>query len=224
MINMVRSIAPPATSGFTRLRGLVHEATLAASSHNTQPWKFKLGKRSIGIFPDLTRRCPVVDPDDHHLFVSLGCATENLVCGALANGLVRPRRRPGRSRRGRVRGHAAGSLGALRRAAGAAVHALDLRRGARLGRRPRAARTRGTGTGHPPGRPDRSIRHRDRARMCRPWHGGPDPRPEVRQGARDVDSVQRGGSGAHRRRAVDGGDRRALVPRDGSAACSCAAC
>ena len=87
MINMVPSIAPPATSGFTRLRGLVREATLAASSHNTQPWKFKIGKRSIGIFPDLTRRCPVVDPDDHHLFVSLGCATENLVCGALANGL-----------------------------------------------------------------------------------------------------------------------------------------
>ena len=87
MINMVRSTAQPATSGFTRLRGLVREATLAASSHNTQPWKFKLGKRSIQIFPDLTRRCPVVDPDDHHLFVSLGCATENLVCGALANGL-----------------------------------------------------------------------------------------------------------------------------------------
>lgn len=87
MIDMVPSIAPTATSGFTRLRGLVREATLAASSHNTQPWKFKLGTRSIGIFPDLTRRCPVVDPDDHHLFVSLGCATENLVCGALANGL-----------------------------------------------------------------------------------------------------------------------------------------
>ncbi len=87
MTNMARSIAPPATSSSTRFRGLVHEATLAASSHNTQPWKFKLGQRSIGIFPDLTRRCPVVDPDDHHLFVSLGCATENLVCGALANGL-----------------------------------------------------------------------------------------------------------------------------------------
>jgi hypothetical protein len=87
MINMARSSAPPATSSFTRLRGLVREATLAASSHNTQPWKFKLGRRSIDILPDLTRRCPVVDPDDHHLFVSLGCATENLVCGALANGL-----------------------------------------------------------------------------------------------------------------------------------------
>ena len=39
------------------------------------------------IEPDLTRRTPVVDPDDHHLFVSLGCATENLVQAALANGL-----------------------------------------------------------------------------------------------------------------------------------------
>jgi hypothetical protein len=87
MIDRARSNAPPAAGSSTRFRGLVHEATLAASSHNTQPWKFKLGPRSIGIFPDLTRRCPVVDPDDHHLFVSLGCATENLVCGALANGL-----------------------------------------------------------------------------------------------------------------------------------------
>jgi hypothetical protein len=37
--------------------------------------------------PDWNRRCPVIDPDNHHLYVSLGCATENLVCGALANGL-----------------------------------------------------------------------------------------------------------------------------------------
>jgi hypothetical protein len=87
MIDLVGSLAPPATRGSTRLRGLVHEATLAASSHNTQPWKFGLDRQSIAILPDLTRRCPAVDPDDHHLFVSLGCATENLVCGALANGL-----------------------------------------------------------------------------------------------------------------------------------------
>jgi hypothetical protein len=33
------------------------------------------------------RRCPAVDPDDHHLFVSLGCATENLVQAALSHGL-----------------------------------------------------------------------------------------------------------------------------------------
>jgi hypothetical protein len=71
----------------SRLRELVRQATLAASRHNTQPWKFALASRSIAIRPDLTRRTPVVDPDDHHLFVSLGCATENLVHAAHASGL-----------------------------------------------------------------------------------------------------------------------------------------
>lgn len=66
---------------------LVHYATLAASSHNTQPWIFELGAREIKVRPDLTRRCPEVDPDDHHLFVSLGCAVENLAQAARAAGL-----------------------------------------------------------------------------------------------------------------------------------------
>ncbi|HET7159542.1 MAG TPA: Tat pathway signal protein [Burkholderiales bacterium] len=69
------------------LRELVRYATLAPSSHNTQCWKFRLRERAIVIEPDLTRRCPVVDPDDHHLFVSLGCAAENLAQAALAYGM-----------------------------------------------------------------------------------------------------------------------------------------
>jgi hypothetical protein len=68
-------------------RELVHYATLAPSSHNTQCWKFKLEPQSITIVADLARRCPVVDPDDHHLYASLGCAAENLVQAAAANGL-----------------------------------------------------------------------------------------------------------------------------------------
>jgi hypothetical protein len=68
-------------------RELVRYATLAPSSHNTQCWKFRLGAGSIEILPDLSRRCPAVDPDDHHLFVSLGCAAENLVQAAHAHGL-----------------------------------------------------------------------------------------------------------------------------------------
>ena len=70
-------------------RELVRCATLAPSSHNTQCWKFAQGAngRSISILPDLARRCPAVDPDDHHVFVSLGCATENLIQAALAHGL-----------------------------------------------------------------------------------------------------------------------------------------
>ena len=65
---------------------LVHCATLAPSSHNTQCWKFAVEDKAITILPDLSRRCPAVDPDDHHLFVSLGCATENLAQAALAHG------------------------------------------------------------------------------------------------------------------------------------------
>ncbi len=68
-------------------RELVRYATLAPSSHNTQCWKFALDATSITIVPDLARRCPVVDPDDHHVFVSLGCAAENLIQAARAWGL-----------------------------------------------------------------------------------------------------------------------------------------
>ncbi|MBR9843952.1 MAG: Tat pathway signal protein [Rhodobacteraceae bacterium] len=64
----------------------VRLATLAASGHNTQPWKFKVDAGRVGILPDMTRRTEVVDPDDHHLYVSLGCAAENLIIAAKAQG------------------------------------------------------------------------------------------------------------------------------------------
>lgn len=67
---------------------LVRFATLAANSHNTQPWRFRVDRRGVDILPDLARRTPVVDPDDHHLFASLGCAAENLAIAAEARGLA----------------------------------------------------------------------------------------------------------------------------------------
>lgn len=70
------------------IRLLVRYATMAPSSHNTQCWRFRVVDQGIHIEPDLTRRCPVVDPDDHHLFVSLGCAAENLAHAAAAYGLA----------------------------------------------------------------------------------------------------------------------------------------
>lgn len=69
------------------VRELVRCATLAPSSHNTQCWTFAQQGLGITIRPDLSRRCPAVDPDDHHVFVSLGCALENLAQAALAHGL-----------------------------------------------------------------------------------------------------------------------------------------
>ncbi|MEW6643115.1 MAG: Tat pathway signal protein [Pseudomonadota bacterium] len=65
---------------------LIRYATLAANGHNTQPWRFAVADRTIRLFPDERRRTPIVDPDDHHLFVSLGCAAENLVIAARVTG------------------------------------------------------------------------------------------------------------------------------------------
>jgi len=81
----IRSIwAPLRADG--GLKELVRYATLAANSHNTQPWTFRIEGNRIIIVPDLARRCSAVDPDDHHLFASLGCAAENLIHAAAAAG------------------------------------------------------------------------------------------------------------------------------------------
>lgn len=67
-------------------RDLIRYATLAPNGHNTQPWLFRVSENRIEILPDFSRRTPVVDPDDHHLFTSLGCAAENLALASAARG------------------------------------------------------------------------------------------------------------------------------------------
>ncbi len=61
---------------------LIQNAVKAPSGHNTQPWKFGIGDNTITIYPDYKRALPVVDADNHALFISLGCALENLVIAA----------------------------------------------------------------------------------------------------------------------------------------------
>ena len=65
---------------------LLRLATLAANSHNTQPWQFKLNNDGLDILPDFTRHLSAVDPDNHHLFASLGCAAENLSIASARSG------------------------------------------------------------------------------------------------------------------------------------------
>jgi hypothetical protein len=69
-----------------QLTGLVHYAILAANSHNAQPWRFRPSRDGVSILPDLARALPVADPDNHHLYASLGCAAENLLLAAGAAG------------------------------------------------------------------------------------------------------------------------------------------
>lgn len=57
-------------------------ASKAPSGHNTQPWKFHIAANTIKIIPNLEVALPVVDSDNRELFISLGCAVENLLISA----------------------------------------------------------------------------------------------------------------------------------------------
>ena len=65
---------------------MIENACKAPSGHNTQPWLFKIRESEIDIYPDLSKELPVVDPSHRELFVSLGCATENLCIAAQEKG------------------------------------------------------------------------------------------------------------------------------------------
>lgn len=61
---------------------LISFAILAPSGHNSQPWQFQVSDNEIIISPDYSKRLDVVDGNDRELFISLGCATENLMTAA----------------------------------------------------------------------------------------------------------------------------------------------
>ena len=65
---------------------MVEYAIKAPSGHNTQPWLFRINENSIEIHPNFDRALPVVDFDNRELFISLGCALENLCITALEKG------------------------------------------------------------------------------------------------------------------------------------------
>lgn len=69
-----------------RMQGIIRYATLAANGHNAQAWKFAVLPEAIEIHPDYSRRLAAVDPLDRELWISLGCALENLLIAARAGG------------------------------------------------------------------------------------------------------------------------------------------
>lgn len=71
-----------AKSQIAEYKQLVEFATKAPSGHNTQPWIFKLSESAIEIHPDFRQALPVVDQNHRELYISLGCAAENLIIAA----------------------------------------------------------------------------------------------------------------------------------------------
>ncbi|MFN8595086.1 MAG: twin-arginine translocation signal domain-containing protein [Anaerolineae bacterium] len=85
-VNLTQKPLEKNQSGPQQLRELVRYATLAANGHNTQPWKFAIQESTVEIHPDYARRLTIVDPQDRELWISLGCALENLLIAASAAG------------------------------------------------------------------------------------------------------------------------------------------
>jgi nitroreductase len=66
----------------TQLRFLVRYAILAPSVRNTQPWTFAIEGNVVRLYADQSRGQPVADGGDRELYLSLGCALENLLVAA----------------------------------------------------------------------------------------------------------------------------------------------
>lgn len=74
----------PAGGGSKEKLGfLLNYAILAPSSHNTQPWLFRLpAEDTVELYADRTRGLPVVDPSDRELTISCGAALFHLITAA----------------------------------------------------------------------------------------------------------------------------------------------
>jgi nitroreductase len=67
---------------------LVRGVILAASPHNTQPWMFRVTNSSIDLYLDSRRYPGALDPYLREEHIGMGCALENLMLAAAANGYV----------------------------------------------------------------------------------------------------------------------------------------
>lgn len=73
----------PKTEGLReKLAFLVRYAILAPSSHNTEPWLFRIHENVMDLLIDPTRWLQVADADQRELHISVGCALENLAIAA----------------------------------------------------------------------------------------------------------------------------------------------
>ena len=53
-------------------------ATRAPSVHNTQPWRWRIGDRSVHLYADLERQVSATDPDQRDLVMSCGAALHHV--------------------------------------------------------------------------------------------------------------------------------------------------
>ena len=69
------------------VRSAVELATRAPSVHNSQPWRWRIGDRTVHLYADLQRWLPVTDAEGRDLLVSLGAVLHHLRVALAASGL-----------------------------------------------------------------------------------------------------------------------------------------
>lgn len=57
---------------------LLKFAVLAPSSHNSQPWLFEIDDKYIKIYKNVDKQLVVGDPENRLMFISIGCAIQNI--------------------------------------------------------------------------------------------------------------------------------------------------
>ncbi|MFV8836514.1 twin-arginine translocation signal domain-containing protein [Aquisalimonas sp. APHAB1-3] len=65
---------------------LVRAGILAANPHNTQPWVFHVEGNTVELYADCDRNLGSFDPYLREMHLGLGCALENILLAARANG------------------------------------------------------------------------------------------------------------------------------------------
>jgi nitroreductase len=68
------------------IRTALSLATRAPSVHNSQPWKWRVGDRSIHLYADANRRLPRTDPDGRDLLISCGASLHHATVAFAALG------------------------------------------------------------------------------------------------------------------------------------------
>ncbi|HEX5430090.1 MAG TPA: hypothetical protein VFX17_03390 [Patescibacteria group bacterium] len=76
------------TNPEAKLLFLLKYASIAPSSHNTQPWRLRINSNTIEIKPEFKRRLVYSDSKDRQLYLSLGTCIENLLLASKAYGFT----------------------------------------------------------------------------------------------------------------------------------------
>jgi nitroreductase len=80
--------ATTATPSRAILTDCIRAAVLAPSLHNSQPWRFRIGRGRIDVYADRRRRLGVLDPTARELMISIGAAIFTLRVALRRRGFV----------------------------------------------------------------------------------------------------------------------------------------